>query len=98
MISNEQITSYIFEMLTSIHPGAIEGRVMSEGPPPYRRIDLAGHPLAYVRRRAAHGYVRIDIPERWGIKSPIKISDVSEIAWVMQTLRGAALKAERRGV
>jgi hypothetical protein len=42
-----------------------EGRVMTIGPPPYRRLDCDGRALAYIRRRARKKAVRIDVSGLW---------------------------------
>jgi len=51
----------------------VEGKVMTVGPPPYRRLDCDGRALAYVRRRARKGAVRIDVSGLWQAERPSRI-------------------------
>ncbi len=50
-----------------------EGRVMTVGPPPYRRLDCDGRALAYVRRRSRKQAVRIDISGLWAAERPSRL-------------------------
>lgn len=60
-VNTQKLIDEVFAKLERIDPDAIEGRVMSESPPPYRRIDLNGRALAYVRARPTRAAVRIDV-------------------------------------
>jgi hypothetical protein len=42
-----------------------EGLVRTVGPPAYRRLDVKGRALAYVRIRPKRNMVRIDVPGAW---------------------------------
>jgi hypothetical protein len=61
----EELLETMFRGLERIDPDALEGRVMSEGPPPYRRIDLDGRALAYVRARPKRRALRVDVTGLW---------------------------------
>lgn len=50
-----------------------EGRVMTIGPPPYRRLDCDGRALAYIRRRARKKAVRIDVSGLWKAERPSRL-------------------------
>ena len=43
----------------------LEGRVMTVGPPPYRRLDCDGRALAYIRQRPKKRAVRVDVSGLW---------------------------------
>lgn len=67
------MTDALFARLTSSGLGITEGKVMTAGPPPYRRLDCDGRALAYVRRRARKGAVRIDVSGLWNAERPSRI-------------------------
>jgi hypothetical protein len=43
----------------------VEGRVMSAGPPPYRRLDCGHRAVAYLHCRPRKGAVRVDVSGLW---------------------------------
>lgn len=51
--------------LTSLDLDIVEGKVMSRGPAPYRRLDCGHCALAYLRRRPSKRAVRVDISGMW---------------------------------
>ncbi len=59
-----QLMNAFMERMTTIS-GVTEGRVLTVGPPPYRRLDCDGRALAYVRVRRRQGIVRIDVSSLW---------------------------------
>lgn len=69
-------------------PDLEEGRVMTVGPPPYRRLDCDGRALAYLRARPRRVAVRLDISGLW---LPPRTSPL-----LIPSSVGAALLLERR--
>ena len=59
-----ELMNAFMERMTTIS-GVTEGRVMTVGPPPYRRLDCNGRALAYVRVRRRQGIVRVDVSGLW---------------------------------
>lgn len=53
------------QMLNLPVDGLVEGRVLSSGPPPYRRLDCDGRALAYIRARPRKRGIRVDISGLW---------------------------------
>lgn len=47
------------------HPDIEEGRVLTVGPPAYRRLDCDGRALAYLRARPRRAAVRLDVSGLW---------------------------------
>lgn len=59
--------------ITADNLDVTEGRVMTIGPPPYRRLDCDGRALAYVRRRTRKKAVRVDVSGLWAAERPSRI-------------------------
>ncbi|MBI2372892.1 MAG: hypothetical protein HYV07_02715 [Deltaproteobacteria bacterium] len=80
-LADELIHGVLVEAL-----GIREGIVMTEGPPPYRRLDCDGRALAYVRSRPKKDVVRVDISGLWAAPppSPLQISTATGTALLLR--------------
>lgn len=60
-------------------PAVTEGKVMTIGPPPYRRLDCDGRALAYIKSRPRRGWVRVDLTGLWRLPAlgPLVVSSAS---------------------
>ncbi|MFO0724620.1 MAG: hypothetical protein U1E65_12610 [Myxococcota bacterium] len=55
----------LIESITGRNMAISEGKVMTVGPAPYRRLDCDGRALAYVRTRPRKNAIRVDISGLW---------------------------------
>jgi hypothetical protein len=74
----DELEALANELITEMARDGVvrEGTVMTEGPPPYRRLDCDGRALAYVRTRPRKKAVRVDVSSLWapGNPEPIPIA------------------------
>lgn len=69
-VIEEKLGELVEDLIRAVRAGeprVTEGTVMTRGAPRYRRLDLGGRALAYVRRRPKKRAVRIDVPGLWSI-------------------------------
>ena len=59
------LESALIQSVTAKNNEISEGKVMTIGPVPYRRLDCVGRALAYVRTRPRKGAIRVDISGLW---------------------------------
>ena len=91
------VASELISRVLALNPKLVEGRVMTYGDPPYRRIDTPSHALCYVRVRAKRHAVRVDVSGLVGATSPPKRLLVPSAGGVTLMIRAgadAALAAE----
>lgn len=69
----QNLLEVIIREITTDGLQVTEGRVMTVGPPPYRRLDCDGRALAYLRRRSRKRAVRIDVSGLWAAERPSRI-------------------------
>ncbi len=63
--SLQRLCGTLFTRLVERAPHISEGKVMTLGPPPYRRLDCDGRALAYVRVRPRKRAVRVELSGLW---------------------------------
>lgn len=61
----EPVEDRLVENLLNAGVGIDEGRVMTPGLPPYRRLDCDGRALVYLRIRPKKGGIRVDLSGLW---------------------------------
>ena len=82
----ERLAARVIDDLTEQPTAGIcEGKVMTVGPPPYRRLDCDSRALAYIRSRPRKRAVRIDISALWDARHecPLRIQSSSSAATLM---------------
>jgi hypothetical protein len=81
----EGLVGELINGVVAREPTVREGTVMTEGPPPYRRLDCDGRALAYVRARPRKRAVRVDISGLWSPAqgSSIRIASASGAATLL---------------
>lgn len=67
-----------------------EGKVMTVGPAPYRRLDCDGRALAYVRARPRKNAVRVDISGLWVPERTSPIREATATGAATLFIRSAA--------
>lgn len=69
----EQLEDLLFAAVTTAGLDIVEGTVMTQGPPPYRRLDCGYRALAYVKCRPQKEAVRIDVSGLWRRPRPSRL-------------------------
>lgn len=84
-----QLRDALIEGLLQRSSQISEGKVMTVGPPPYRRIDARGRALAYIRVRPRKLAVRIDMSGLWltPAPSPLQIPSTSGATLLLRELK-----------
>jgi hypothetical protein len=79
----EELADRLIRNLTSRDGEIGEGFVRTVGPPGYRRLDVDGRALAYVRPRPKKGMVRIDVPGCWRAPLACRLSLPAANGWAL---------------
>lgn len=64
----ERLRDTFIHRLLELEPACEEGEVLTTGPLPYRRLDVAGQALAYLHLRPGRRAVRVDVTGRWPVR------------------------------
>ena len=85
----DRLADQLIERILDSQPSIREGRVMTVGPPPYRRLDCDARALAYIRSRPRKVAVRVDISGLWVVSArcPLQISSASGAALLLRSYR-----------
>lgn len=85
----DRLAEELIQRILETYETVQEGKVMTVGPPPYRRLDCDGRALAYIRSRPRKISVRMDVSGLWltTFKSPLQVPSASGVAILIRSYK-----------